>query len=105
MSGIFAQWIAPVYLRFGDGHPLAVTGPAEARSLLSGHWPWRAGPHYATAVTYCDLALAGPGWLALAREAFIAAALEAGLFGGHSTDDLKFVSGSPGIEANGLAAE
>ncbi|MGV0879888.1 DUF982 domain-containing protein [Martelella sp. FLE1502] len=96
--GHFARWVAPVYLGFGEDGPLAVKGPSQARNLLAENWPHRRGRHYHAAVNCCERAVAQPGWLEMSREAFIAAALEAGLFSGHSGHARSFV---PGITGSG----
>lgn len=71
------EWKKLVYIRIGRGQPDIVTGPGDAFAALNNRWPAEHGPHYQDAKRICSMAAAGDLPAEEAREAFIAAALEA----------------------------
>ncbi len=70
-------WQVPVYVRIGYGASESVHGPNEALTYLEDRWPAERGPHYDRAHQTCQLATIRKRPGELAREAFIAAAIEA----------------------------
>lgn len=73
------EWKTAVYIRIGTGHSDAITGPIDAFAVLNNRWPAEHGPRYDEAKQVCSLAAAGDIPVEVAREAFIAAALEASM--------------------------
>ena len=73
------RWLAPVWVRLGNGSPEPVRDPAEALEKLMFRWPPTRGRHYLSARTSCLAALNRQMANDLAREAFIRASLEAKL--------------------------
>lgn len=73
------KWIAPIKI---GPHQQAVTlvdGPSQAVVVLNDNWPTTGGKHYQAALRECSLACRQLGRSEKSREAFMAAALEAGL--------------------------
>lgn len=70
-------WDVPVYVRIGSGMTETIDGPVEALTYLSTRWPAERGRHYEQASVLCDAAVQRYGSLLAAREAFVAAAIEA----------------------------
>jgi Protein of unknown function (DUF982) len=70
-------WDVPVHVRIGSGMTETIDGPEEALNYLMTRWPAERGPHYERANVSCDAAVHRYGSLGEAREAFIAAAIEA----------------------------
>ncbi|MCB5205475.1 DUF982 domain-containing protein [Neorhizobium sp. T786] len=71
------EWRALVRIRIGTGSADLITGPNDAFEALSNRWPAERGPHYKDAKRLCSIAIGGGLPPEVAREAFIAAALEA----------------------------
>ena len=71
------EWKKSVRIRIGTGSAEAIVGPGEAFIALSHRWPAEHGRHYSDAKRLCRLAIAGNVSSEVARDAFIAAALEA----------------------------
>ncbi len=78
---ILPIWEIPVYVRIGHGLSETIDRPDEALKYLLTRWPAERGPAYVDAKEACENAIDAHGSLELAREAFIAAALEASLVG------------------------
>lgn len=78
------KWIAPIRISLLDDDETIVEGPVQALALLRDDWPAPGGKHHRTAVQECNAACQALGRSEKAREAFMAAALEAGvlIFGG-----------------------
>ncbi len=74
-------WEAPVFVRIGHGLTETIDGPNEALEHLWNRWPAERGPKFEAAKTACRLAVQHYGSLDEAREAFIAAAIEANIVG------------------------
>jgi len=78
---IFPLWEVPVYVRIGHGPSEAVDGPDVALTYLLTRWPANRGPVYHSAKKACEDAVEDHGSLAVAREAFLTAAIDASLLG------------------------
>jgi hypothetical protein len=74
-----ASWRAPVFLRVGYGASEAVASPHQALDYLCHRWPFERGTHYTNALQCCGSAADGQVPAETAKEAFIAAAVEARL--------------------------
>jgi hypothetical protein len=85
-------WSWPVHVRIGTGRPDIIRGPTEAFAALNHRWPAEHGFHYGAARRLCSLAVAGKAPAEVAREAFIAAALEAAVL----DERLQSHAASPG---------
>jgi hypothetical protein len=72
-----SEWKNSVYIRIGTGSVETITGAGDAFAALNTRWPGEHGPHYNVAKRICGMAAAGDISSEVAREAFIAAALEA----------------------------
>jgi hypothetical protein len=72
-------WSVPLSVRFSSGVSHLFSGPYDALDFMENEWPTRSGQKFAKAVRLCRSALNRGTPLAIAREAFIAACLEAGL--------------------------
>ncbi|SOC81882.1 Protein of unknown function [Ensifer adhaerens] len=73
------KWIAPIHIGgLVEEEATVVEGPMQALALLRGDWPLSGGKHHLTAIQECKLACHELGKSEKAREAFMAAALEAG---------------------------
>ena len=72
------KWIAPIRVGLFDDDEIVVEGPMQALALLHDDWPSAGGKHHQVAVQECKLACHELGRSEKAREAFMAAALEAG---------------------------
>jgi len=72
-------WTRPVTIRLQCGLERTFTGVYDALDFLENEWPLRYGERHERAVKTCRSALDGtlPG--VIAREAFMAACLEAGM--------------------------
>jgi len=70
-------WDVPVYVRIDSGMTATIDGPDEALTYLTTRWPAKRGRHYEQASVLCEAATERFGSLQEAREAFIAAAIEA----------------------------
>lgn len=73
-------WIAPVVVELEAGHAETVHGPEQALHYLLIRWPARRGPRYEQASMVTALCVEGHGGLEQARETFVAAAIEGGVF-------------------------
>lgn len=73
------KWIAPI--RVGPHYEAAavVEGPMQALAVLNGNWPTTGAKHHQAALRECNLACRQLGRSEKSREAFMAAALEAGV--------------------------
>lgn len=71
-------WMIPLTVRLSNGLTRTF-GSVEAVALLENEWPLRKGERYEQAVRTCRRALNRMTPAAVAREAFIAACLEAGV--------------------------
>lgn len=71
------EWVAPIYVRIGYGSSEAVRGPDEALHYLMQRWPIDRGNKYNMACIVVSNAVEKRASAEAAREAFIAAAIEA----------------------------
>lgn len=71
------EWVAPVYVRIGYGASESVKGPDEAFHYLMQRWPIDRGTKYDMACIVVANAVEKRASAEEAREAFIAAAIEA----------------------------
>lgn len=74
-SGV--QWRIPVYVRIGHGASESINGADEALHYLNVRWPTERGKKYTLACVACANAVERRESPEVAREAFIAAAIEA----------------------------
>lgn len=72
------KWIAPIRVGLFADDVVVVEGPMQALALLDDEWPASGGKHHQAAVQECKMACHQLGRSEKAREAFMAAALEAG---------------------------
>ncbi|WP_085035380.1 DUF982 domain-containing protein [Ensifer aridi] len=72
-------WTIPLTVRLLNGLTRTFTSVYEALDFLENEWPLRKGERYERAVRTCRRALNRMTPAAVAREAFIAACLEAGM--------------------------
>jgi hypothetical protein len=72
-------WTRPVTIRLQCGLERSFTGAYDALDFLENEWPLRHGERYDRAVKTCRGALNGTIHPIIAREAFVAACLEAGM--------------------------
>jgi glutamate-1-semialdehyde aminotransferase len=71
------RWLAPVWVRVGNGMPEIVRGPKDALEQLQYRWPSLQGGSYRQAKLKCMAALSKRGLCEEARETFIRASIEA----------------------------
>ncbi len=72
-------WTIPLTTRLSNGLMRTFTSVYEALDFLENEWPLRKGERYERAVRTCQRALNRMTPAAVAREAFVAACLEAGM--------------------------
>lgn len=72
-------WSVPLQVTFQNGTNRTFTSVFEALDFLEHEWPRRRGQRYERAVETCRRALNRMTPVAIAREAFVAACLEAEL--------------------------
>ena len=73
------KWISPIRVALFEDDVNVVEGPMQALALLHDDWPAAGGKHHQAALQECQLACHELGKSEKAREAFMAAALEAGI--------------------------
>jgi hypothetical protein len=73
------RWTRPITIRLQCGLERTFTGVHDALDFLENEWPRRHGQRYERAVETCHSALDGVIAAVIAREAFTAACLEAGM--------------------------
>lgn len=73
------SWTRPVTVRLQCGLERTFVGAYDALDFLENEWPLRRGERYERALKTCRGAVNGRMPLVVAREAFVAACLEAGL--------------------------
>ncbi|MDX0664471.1 DUF982 domain-containing protein [Sinorhizobium medicae] len=72
-------WTIPLTVRLSNGLTHSFASVYEALDFLENEWPLRRGERYERAVRTCRRALNRMTPAAVAREAFIAVCLEAGM--------------------------
>ncbi|MBD9541351.1 DUF982 domain-containing protein [Ensifer sp. ENS04] len=72
-------WSVPLQVTFQNGTNRTFSSVFDALNFLENEWPRRRGQRYERAVDTCRRALNRRTPVAIAREAFVAACLEAGL--------------------------
>jgi len=72
-------WQKPVCVRLEDGREHTFLCVQDSLDCLEREWPRRAGRHQALAISLCQAALSRECSTEAAREAFIAACIEAGM--------------------------
>lgn len=72
-------WSIPLTVRLSNGLTRSFASVYEAVDFLENEWPLRKGERYERALRTCRRALNRMTPAAVAREAFIAACLEAGM--------------------------
>ncbi len=77
MNELHITWCKPVVIRLPSGLTRRFDGPYEAKDFLENEWPLRRGRHRDNASRQCEAALRRICSAEIAREAFIAAAIEA----------------------------
>lgn len=70
-------WRAPVFVRIGHGASEPVENVAAAIDYLKNRWPHERGIHYERAIYDCGKSAERLVPAEVARESFIAAAIEA----------------------------
>jgi hypothetical protein len=73
------SWQQPITVQLQNGAERRFTGAYEALDFLENEWPIRRGGHYDNAIRLCRAALLRATPVEAAREAFVAACLEAAL--------------------------
>ncbi len=73
------RWTRPLTIRLQCGLERTFTGIYDALDFLENEWPLRHGARHERAVKTCRGALNGVVPAIIAREAFTAACLEAGM--------------------------
>ena len=77
MQPIVSVWSKALQVRLQSGLERRFTGPYDAADFLENEWPFKHGEKYELAVKTCHAAIDRHVPLAVAREAFLAACLEA----------------------------
>ena len=95
-------WTRPVTIRLQCGLERTFTGVYDALDFLENEWPLRHGERHDRAVKICRRALNGILPAAIAREAFMAACLEAGMPAVMTA--LKVKQESPAVPSARIAA-
>ncbi|PSS64462.1 DUF982 domain-containing protein [Ensifer sp. NM-2] len=72
-------WSVPLLVRLQNGTSRVFSSVYDALDFLENEWPLRRGQRYERAIRTCRGALNRSAPIAVAREAFIAACLEAGM--------------------------
>lgn len=72
-------WSVPLVVQLQNGTEHIFQGPYDALDFLENEWPLRHGQKYNNAILSCRGALNRMTPLAIAREDFVAACLEAGM--------------------------
>ena len=73
------HWSAPVHVRVGHGSSESIFGPEAAVEYLRYRWPARSNQHYLNAMRACTAAIDRSESPDFARDAFIAACIEANM--------------------------
>lgn len=79
MKTLDFPWSVPLVVRLQNGCEHLFSSVYDALDFLENEWPLRRGQKYDRAVNVCRAAINKMAPVAVAREAFIAACLEAGL--------------------------
>ena len=77
MTDVF--WYQPLCVTFQNGAERLFMGVHDALDFLENEWPMRKGIHYQKAISQCEAALRRTVSGDVAREAFVAACVEAAL--------------------------
>ncbi|SOC38302.1 uncharacterized protein DUF982 [Rhizobium subbaraonis] len=72
-------WSVVVNVTLPCGIQRVFHGPYDALDFLENEWPSRRGQKYDRAIVLCRASLENSAPLAIAREAFMAASMEAGM--------------------------
>lgn len=76
-----SMWIQPIEFDYGPaGGAASYRNTEEALAALNGDWPTRSGRDYLSAKSLCEAAVQGRESHMKARDAFLFAAEEVGLF-------------------------
>jgi hypothetical protein len=76
----WVRWQVPVAVATTDGAEEEILGPEEALNCLTFRWPCHSGKHFDVARGKCLAVLRKRARCEESREAFVSAALEAGVF-------------------------
>jgi hypothetical protein len=79
MTIIDIPWHQPVCVKLQNGSTRFFRGAYDALDFLENEWPVRKGTHYDNAIRLCGAALTRNASPEVAREAFLAASLEASM--------------------------
>lgn len=79
MTIIDIPWHQPVSIQLQNGSTRFFRGAYDALDFLENEWPVRRGAHYQNALRLCRAALSRSAPAEVAREAFLAASLEASM--------------------------
>ncbi len=77
VTGGAVPWHTPLLVRVGYGSTEKVGSPKDALHYLHNRWPYSRGSLYSRAESLCKAAAEGRVSSEAAKDAFIAAALEA----------------------------
>jgi hypothetical protein len=97
------SWIAPIHVGVLEDDVTVVEGPVQALEMLLDDWPSPGAKHHQSAIHECRLACQELGRAEKAREAFMAAALEAGILIFAKGKSAKFRQ-QPALNRNGTNA-
>ncbi|MCJ8139326.1 DUF982 domain-containing protein [Falsirhodobacter halotolerans] len=76
-----SAWIKPIVFDHGPaGTAVSYESTDDALAALNGDWPTRSGRDYLSAKSMCEAAVKGRECHSRARDAFLFAAEEVGLF-------------------------
>ncbi|MBA5804251.1 DUF982 domain-containing protein [Rhizobium sp. WYCCWR 11290] len=79
MSDHSAFWKKPISIDLDTGERMVLRSPQDALYTLVSDWPVKGGVHQQRAIDFCRAWLAGRMPAETVRQAFILAALEAGV--------------------------
>jgi hypothetical protein len=79
MAIIDIPWQQPVSVKLQNGSTRLFRGAYDALDFLENEWPVRKGHHYQNTISLCRSALNRSISTEVAREAFLASCLEAGM--------------------------
>ncbi|NNU48264.1 DUF982 domain-containing protein [Rhizobium sp. WYCCWR 11279] len=79
MSDHSAFWKKPISIDLDTGERMVLRSPQDALYTLISDWPVKGGVHQQRAIDFCRAWLAGRMPAETVRQAFILAALEAGV--------------------------
>lgn len=85
MFDLEVTWTTPLEVKLQSGLHRKFRSANDAADFMETEWPTHHGNHYERALMYCRAAVRRQVCAEVAREAFLAACLEAGLDVGNGT--------------------